>query len=231
MSMDRAFLEQAALFEGLDAASRNAALNAAAARCVPAGATLFQQGDEPRWLPLITDGRVKIGRIAPDGRPLTVAFLGPGEIAGCAAVFRGIPYPATATAVTDSAVLVWTKPQIDALMERYPKIAANALRIVGGRAEAMLRRLQELSTEGVEQRIARALLRLAHEAGRSVASGVQVDFALSRQDLAELSGATLYTVSRTVSAWERGGIVKTGRQRVIVSDLDRLAELAAVGKM
>lgn len=226
MSADRAFLERVRLFEGLDATAFNDVLAASTSRRLPTGATLFTQGDEPRWLPLITDGRVKIGHVSPDGRPVTIAFLGPGEIAGCAAVFRCIPYPATATAVADSAVIVWTKPQIEALMDRYPKIAKNALRIVGGRAEAMLRRLQELSTESSEQRIARALLRLAREAGRSVESGVQVDFSLSRQDLAELSGATLYTVSRTLSAWERDGVVKSGRQRVVVRDLGRLAQLA-----
>ena len=226
MSVDYAFLERVKLFEGLDAASLDHILSAATPSRVSAGATLFEQGDDARWLPLITEGRVKIGHLSPDGRPLTVAFLGSGEIAGCAAVFRRIPYPATATAVVDTAVLAWARSQIETLMERYPKLAMNALRIVGGRAELMLRRLQELSTESVEQRIARALLRLAREAGRAVQSGVQVDFALSRQDIAELSGATLYTVSRTLRAWEKDGVVESGRQRVVVRDLGRLARLA-----
>ena len=59
-----------------------------------------------------------------------------------------------------------------------------------------------------------------------MAAGVQVYFALSRQDLAELCGATLYTVSRTLSAWAKDGIVEAGRQRVMVRDLGRLAGLA-----
>ena len=123
-------------------------------------------------------------------------------------------------------MLVWTTPQIDALMTRYPQVARNALQIIGGRAETMLRRLQELTTESVEQRLARALLRLAREAGRPVTAGMQVDFALSRQDLAELAGATLYTVSRTLSGWERAGIVEGGRRRVVVRDLAQLARIA-----
>ena len=116
--------------------------------------------------------------------------------------------------------------EIEALVERYPKMAANAVRVVGARADAMLRRLQQLSTESVEQRIARALLRLASEAGRLVKGGVQVNFALSRQDLAELSGATLYTVSRTLNVWQKDDVVECGRQRVVVRDLDRLTQLA-----
>jgi CRP-like cAMP-binding protein len=137
-----------------------------------------------------------------------------------------MPYPATATAVVDSTVVAWTTQQTHALVERHPRMAANALRIVGGRAEAMLRRIEELSTEGVEQRLARALLRLARDAGRPVATGVQVDFTLSRQDLAELCGATLYTASRTLSAWAKEGIVETGRRRVVVRDLGRLTNIA-----
>lgn len=225
-SFGSAGLARVPLFEGLDAAALDAILAAATRRRIAAGTAVFEQGEEPCWLPLVAEGRLKVGRSAPGGQSLTVGFLGPGEIAGCVAVFRRIPYPATATAVTDSTILAWTAPQIHALIERHPRMAANALRIVGGRAEAMLRRIEELSTERVEQRIARALLRLARDAGRPVAAGVQVYFALSRQDLAELCGATLYTVSRTLSAWAKGGIVEAGRQRVMVRDLARLAALA-----
>src|SRR5690348_724192 len=63
MSIDRASLEQVKLFEGLDAAALDAILGAAISRRVPASAILFNQGDEPRWLSLITDGRVKVGHI------------------------------------------------------------------------------------------------------------------------------------------------------------------------
>ena len=226
MPTHHSFVQRAKLFEGLDAASLETILAAATPRRVPKGGALFEQGDKPFWLALITEGRIKIGHVAPDGRTLAVGFLGPGEIAGCAAVFQRVPYPATARAIEDSGVLTWWIEEVEALVERYPKMATNAVRIVGARADAMLRRLQQLSTESVEQRIARALLRLASEAGRPVKGGVQVDFVLSRQDLAELSGATLYTVSRTLNVWQKDGVVECGRQRVVVRDFDRLAQLA-----
>src|SRR3954470_5878705 len=130
MSTDRSFVQQAKLFEGLDAASLDTILAAATPRSVPRGATLFKQGDKPCWPTLITQGRMKIGHVAPDGRTFAVGFLGPGEIAGCAAVFRCVSYPATARAVADSAVLTWTMSEIEALVERYPKMATNAVRIV-----------------------------------------------------------------------------------------------------
>ena len=90
----------------------------------------------------------------------------------------------------------------------------------------MLHRLREFATEPVERRIARSLLRLAKQAGRPVASGMEIGFPLSRQDIAELTGSTLYTVSRTLREWERRRWVESGRQRVVVCDRGRLNQIA-----
>jgi CRP-like cAMP-binding protein len=77
-------------------------------------------------------------------------------------------------------------------------------------------RYRELATERTEQRVARALLRLTAQLGRKVEEGVLVDMALSRQSLAEMTGTTLYTVSRLLSDWERRGLIQTGRERVVI---------------
>ena len=74
-----------------------------------------------------------------------------------------------------------------------------------------------MSTEQVEQRVAHALLRL-EAGGRKVESGVQIDFPISRQDVAEMTGTTLHTVSRILSAWEERGLVEGGRQRIVIRD-------------
>ena len=137
-----------------------------------------------------------------EGSQLTLRFMSKGHIIGCAAVFRGIPYPATATVVEDTGRLCWTSTQIKDLVRRYPQLASNALAIVGGRADEFLQRLREATTERVEQRIARALLRTASAQGKL---GERI--AVSRQELAEIASTSLNTVSRTVSAWDRQGIV------------------------
>ncbi len=84
-----------------------------------------------------------------------------GDVPGCVAVFRRIPYPATATAVMDSRILVWSWARVSEMLERHPRIAANAVEVIGTRTEEMLHRLREFATEPVERRIARALLRLS----------------------------------------------------------------------
>jgi CRP-like cAMP-binding protein len=82
-----------------------------------------------------------------------------------------------------------------------------------------------MSTEEVARRIARALLRLANQAGRTVAQGIEIDFPISRQDIAAMTGTTLHTVSRILSGREQQGLVESGRQRVL-RDAHRLMEIA-----
>ena len=83
-----------------------------------------------------------------------------------------------------------------------------------------------MSTEQVERRIAHALLRLAQQAGRKVEAGVQIDFPITRQDVAEMTGATMFTVSRVLSAWESQGLVAGGRQKIMIREPHKLLLLA-----
>jgi CRP-like cAMP-binding protein len=111
-------------------------------------------------------------------------------------------------------------------MERHPRLAMNTLGTVGGRLQESQARVRELSTERVERRIAHALLRLAGQAGKPVGSGIRIDFPISRQDVAEMTGTTLHTVSRTFSAWEEQGIVESGRQKITIRKPDALLAIA-----
>jgi CRP-like cAMP-binding protein len=111
-------------------------------------------------------------------------------------------------------------------MTGHSTVAMNAAALLGARYHEMQVRLRELSTEKVEQRIAHTLLRLAAQAGRRTARGLEIAFPLSRQDLAEMSGTTLHTVSRTLSGWEEQGIVDCGRRRVIVAKPDVLESIS-----
>src|SRR5215831_9548126 len=87
-------------------------------------------------------------------------------------------------------------------------------------------RVLEISSEQVEQRVAHALLRLAKQAGRKTEAGIEIDFPISRQDVAEMTGTTLHTVSRILSAWEQQGLVEGGRQRIVLRNPHGLFGLA-----
>lgn len=180
------------------------------------GAAAFRQGDSAETCHSLIHGRVKIAHTRADGGQFVIRFIGPGEMFGTVAALMGQPFPADAIAVVDSIQLVWTVQTMHALMHRHPDIAIRATRAVGGRVKELQGRLAEMGASRVEQRIARALVRLVRQAGRKTDSGVEIDFPITRQDLAEMTGSTLHTVSRTLSAWETQGLVDSSRRRITV---------------
>lgn len=211
-----ASLEALPVFAGLDEAGLARAAAAARRRKLAKGDTLFAQDDPPQAFYLLLSGRLKVSQLTPDGRQVIMRYLGPREMAGCVAVCGGLRYPGTAAAVEDCWLLAWSRSAIADLTERFPVIALNVMRIMGERMQELQERVREMQTEKVERRIAHALVRLVSQAGRTSAAGVEIDFPLSRRDIAEMTGTTLHTVSRTLSAWEARGLLRLGRQRVAI---------------
>lgn len=223
----RAALEgQVQIFAGLPPEGLERAIGLARRGKLEKDQILFHQGDVAEAFHLILAGRIRVGQTTPDGQHVIIRYLGPREIAGCVAVCGGVPYPATATAVEDTWILTWARAGIAELAGDYPVIAVNGMRIMGGRNMELQERLREMQTERVERRIAHALGRLVVQAGRRTADGIEIDFPISRQDLAEMTGTTLHTVSRTISAWESAGIVLGGRQKVVIAKPHALVAIA-----
>ncbi len=217
----------AQLFAGLEPGALGAVSAAASVRRLGKGEDLFDQGEEAGACFVVTEGRLKLSQITAEGNQVVVHYVGPGEMLAVAAVFVRSGYPGTATAVQDAVVLEWDRKTIAGLMERHPRIAMNALETVGQRFQALQERYRELATERVERRIARAVLRLARQAGRRLeGGGVLIDFPISRQDIAEMTGATLHTVSRTLSGWESAGLIESGRQKIVIRKPHGLVNIA-----
>ena len=193
---------------------------------VEAGATLFREGEPACALYLMLTGRVKLTQVAAEGHEVILRFVGPGEAVAALALFEDAAYPLTASTVSESVLLVWHRDILQELFQRHPALAVNAMRLLSERLREMQERFRELATERVAQRIARALLRLVRQAGRRVEGGVLIDIPLSRQDLAEMTGTTLYTASRVLSDWEGQGILEGGREKVLVKRPHALVAIA-----
>lgn len=191
-----------------------------------ADSVLFRQDEAATHCRVLLDGQVKISQIGPEGHQVIVRFIPPGQMFGCVPSFIEAPYPATATAVVDCVVAGWHNAVLRELMERHPRLAMNALAVLGQRLQAAQAHNRQLATERVERRIARALLALVRQAGRKVEDGVLIDFPASRQDIGEMAGATLHTVSRTLSGWEQSGIIAGRRRRIIIRNPHALVAIA-----
>jgi CRP-like cAMP-binding protein len=228
-AVDRSLGEKLPLFKALDAEALDAVLSEARCARYSRNTAVFQQGEEATCFFVLLHGHVRATKATPAGDQIVVRYVSAGETFGVATAIGLDRYPATATAVDDSVVLSWPSSAWPRLVARHPSLATNTLQVVGNRLQETHARVVEMSTEQVEQRVAHALLRLAKQAGRKVEDGITIDFPISRQDIAEMTGTTLHTVSRTLSAWEQQGLVESGRQRIILRDPHRLFMLAEHG--
>ena len=208
-SVDRSLVAHLPLFAGVAAAELDELLKEARAVRHPKNSNVFEQGQEAHSLFLLLHGHVRAEKTTPDGKQIVVRYVSAGEVFGVAQAIGLKHYPATAVAAVDSVSLAWPSAAWPRLVARHPALAANTLQTVG-------QRLQEAHT----------LLRLLKQAGRKVERGIEIDFPISRQDVAEMTGTTLHTVSRVLSAWEQQGLVESGRQRIIVRDPHRLFGIA-----
>ena len=225
-AVDRSLVANLSMFAGLAPAEQDDLLREARSIRYPKGSAVFEQGAEADRFFVLLHGHLRVEKTTAQGHQTVVRYVSAGELFGVAQAMNLSHYPATAVAAVDSIALAWPSSSWARLTARYPSLAGSAMQTIGNRLQDTQARVIEISNEQVEQRVAHTLLRLAKQAGRKVEAGIEIDFPISRQDVAEMTGATLHTVSRILSAWETQGLVEGGRQRIVLRDPDRLHLLA-----
>jgi CRP-like cAMP-binding protein len=136
-------------------------------------------------------------------------------------------YPASAQALENSTALAVSSKFLHSMLETRPYLSFDLMKLMTSYIQELQARYRELATERVEQRVANALIRLAGQSGVRAEKEAVIELSFSRQDVAEMTGSTLYTVSRLLSEWERQGIIKTGRERIKIlkpHDLVRIVD-------
>jgi CRP-like cAMP-binding protein len=220
-------IRESSLFREVSAQGLNQVLGSGILRSVEGGGFYFMQGDPAAHAYVLVSGRVKMVQIAPNGQQITLRIMTPGQTFGGIAILQPqAGYPATAQAEEDSAAMAWDTAHLRELAKTEPSISLNAMQLMHGYITELQERQQALVTGRVEQRIARILLKLAADSGKKTEDGILIDIPLTRQDVAEMSGTTLFTVSRTMSEWERNGLLKIGRERVIIREPHGLVKIA-----
>jgi len=224
--LDRSIIHVLPIFSAMDESELDDVIAHAKAQRIPKGTAVFQQGDDAKSFFVLLHGRLKVVKVTPHGQQVLIRFVNPGDIFGIAKALRRKDYPATATAVIDSVSLVWPSEIWDGFMKSHPSLALNVMQTMGDRLQEAHARVKELSTEEVQHRVAHTLLRLVAQSGRSTEEGVEIDFPITQQDLAQASGTTFHSVSRILGAWEGAGLVAVGRRKIVVRDVQGLSQLA-----
>lgn len=197
-------------------------------RSIEEGGFFFFQGDPAEYVYILTSGQIKLLQSNPSGKQVNIRTIQPWEMfAALGAVRKDATYPASAQAIKDSAALLTRSEFMSEMMRSRPYLAVGLTRLMTSLMQDIQARYRELATERVEQRIARTLLRLASQIGRRVdQEPTMVELSFTRQDLAEMAGTTLFTVSRTLSEWEKLGYIEAGRERIGIKNPHELVKIA-----
>ena len=218
-----ALLRNSPLFEGLSEKECEKIASYARARTFARDEMIFMQGQPLRNLALIRTGSVKITQLSSKGSEVILWMHGCGSVVGMLSESSAGHNPCSACAMEHCTALVWEFASLQNLMVEYPRLRKNSAHILASRLGELEERFREVATEKVSSRLAHALLRLLKQIGRAVDEGIEVS--LSRDELAQMTGTTLFTISRILSKWGEMGFILPRREAVVVRDA-RLLEKA-----
>jgi CRP/FNR family cyclic AMP-dependent transcriptional regulator len=193
---------------------------------VPRGQSLFDEGDPGDRLYVITAGKIKLGRTAPDGRENLLAILGAGEMFGELSLFDPGPRTATATAVTDVTLIGLGHEDLKPWLNGRPEVATALLKALARRLRRTNEHMGDLVFSDVPGRVAKQLLDLARRFGVPTDEGVRVNHDLTQEELAQLVGASRETVNKALADFAGRGFLRLEARAVVILDLDRLSRRA-----
>jgi CRP-like cAMP-binding protein len=223
-----AILQSSSLFADISESDRGRIVAAAQERKFSRRQTLFLEGDTVRNIILLTSGCAKILQFGQSGTEVILRLSGPGEIVGAIGLCVQGRHCSMAQTLNASTALVWDANAFESLSNHFPTLRRNAMHILCQRLHELEERFREISTEKVSSRLSKELIRLHNQVGRPVKGSIEIG--LSREEMAQMTGTTLFTVSRLLSEWDQLGIVSARREAVSVLNLQALQELADGGE-
>jgi CRP-like cAMP-binding protein len=202
-------------------------------RSFESGQVVFREGDASDTCYIVRTGKTRAVHEHGDGRTLTLATFGPGDIFGELALFEDELRSATVEALEPTTVVAVLGPDMRRLMTQHPQIALRLVIALGRRLRETNERLARRSFQSVQSRVASVLGELVEQAqaaagggdvaaGGDVMAGGDVAITATQSDLAKLAGSSRESASRFLAVLERAGVISQGRGRLIVHDPEAL---------
>jgi CRP-like cAMP-binding protein len=199
----------------------NAVLGAARQQRFLARSVITNQGHPSNHIYLILNGAARSFFLTQTGQRLHVYSYPAGEMfGGMALVARHAEYLVSTEATKDTFTLVWDRANIRRLILRYPQIMDNCLSIASEYLNVSIANQVALSCHSARQRLAEVLVGMASGVGRRSSDGIEVT--VRNEELAAVANVTTFTVSRTMSEWQRAGLLSKSRGKVLMPLPERL---------
>ena len=211
-------LRQVALFSALPDDDLAQVVELAVPRTFAAGEVVFREGDASDTCYVLRSGHARAVLEHPDGRSITLARFGPGEIFGELAMLSGEPRSATVEMLEDTEAVPILGPDMRRLLREHPDISIKLIASLGRRLREANDRLSRQSFQTVPSRVATVLSQLVQDARDEGAQDGDVLITATQADLAQLAGSSRESASRFLAVLERAGIITQGRGRLTVHD-------------
>ncbi len=219
-------LREVDLFAGLSPAELKEISRTLPMQTCRVGGLVTSPDDDNERLYVIKRGRVRLYRLTPDGRQLTLEILDKGRIVGRMAWLGQQLTDAYAEAIEDALICSFTPRELQRLIDRFPSVGVNIIRYLSGRLAASEREREVMAFRSVEQRLAARLLELTERFGQPTEGGTAIDARLTQQELADMIGTSRETLATTVASLRERRVLDMHNQRVVILDLPRVRELA-----
>ena len=214
-------MAKSAFFAGLSAFERAQIAQSARMRVFLPDEFVFSQGQPIRHVLLIESGCVKLTQLNSNGNEVILWLHGSRDAVGVFGIPAKCLHTCSARVIERCRALVWDWSKLDGT-PLGQKLRENISQILSERMQELEERFREIATEKVSKRVAFALVRISTQVGKPGPQGIEV--CLSREELAQLTGTTLFTISRLMSKWAERGLVLPRREAVLVRDPQRLMD-------
>ena len=178
--------------------------------------TIFNEGDPSDKFYLVAEGSVKVIKHTVMGKDIILEMMSPGDIFGGVAVLDRKPFPASAQAMESTTVIRISRHNLLRIMEDYPTLKLDIVKYFSNKLRDAHEMLKNIATERVERRIASLLLKLSEKVGMDDGKYMRIDIPLTRQEISEMVGTTVETCIRTMSKFQKMGVIKSSDGRIMI---------------
>lgn len=218
MTVETGLLKSIPYFTGLSSSELDSIRPHILERKAERGEIIIYDGEPAEALFFVISGAVKVFKTSADGKDQILNIVSPGESFNDAPIFNGGPNQASAQTIVPTVLYEVRKSEVSAILQKHPRIALNAIKVLAGQAHQLVSLVEDLSFKHVIARVAKILLK---NAGDGTSPGLK----LTQQEMAALAGSAREVVGRSLKSLEEDGVIRLERHRIVIANKAALEEL------
>ena len=212
------YLKQCDVFSTLDKEKLSKISGITKEKHIPKNEIIYSSQDKDDQMFILKKGRVRIFKVSEDGKMITLSLLRDGDIFGTMSAIRGGVSGAYAETLEDSYICSIRQGDFYNAVKEMPEIALRLIEIINQRLKQAEDRIEDLVFRNIPGRIAGILLKLAEQFGKDTPEGIQINFKITHQELADMVGATRETVTIILNDFKNDNLIKISEKYITIID-------------